>query len=122
VHRLLVAGLYHEARVKRQQGDSAEAARLTLELAREVPNDPTVKMLVIESTYRDRHDPHAALAQLDSLTVAPGDDRMTMRTGMLRSDILVAAGMKDSAKAVLGALAAKYPDRPFLADALKKLQ
>ncbi|HKV74672.1 MAG TPA: DUF2231 domain-containing protein [Gemmatimonadales bacterium] len=122
VHRLLVAGLYHEARVKRQQGDSAEAARLTLELARQVPNDPTVKLLVIESTFRDRHDPHAALAQLDSLAVAAGDDRMAMRTGMLRSDVLVAAGMKDSARAVLTALAARFPDRPFLADALKKLQ
>ncbi|HTO72752.1 MAG TPA: DUF2231 domain-containing protein [Gemmatimonadales bacterium] len=123
VHRLLVAGLYHEARVKRQQGDSVEAARLTLELAHQVPNDPTVKLLVVESTLRDRHDPKGALAQLDTLAAAAGnDDRMAMRTGMLRSDALVAAGMKDSARAVLTALAAKYPDRPFLADALKKLQ
>lgn len=122
VHRLLVAGLYHEARVRREQGNADEAARLTLELARQVPNDAGVKMLVVESILRDRKDPKGALAALDSLRAPAGDDRFSMRSGVLRSEALVAAGQRDSARAVLTALTQKFPDSRFLADALKKLQ
>jgi uncharacterized membrane protein len=122
VHHLLVAGLYHEARVRREQGDADEAARLTAELARQVPNDASVKMLVIESTLRDRKNPQGALAGLDSLKAPAGDDRFAMRTGLLRSEALVAAGQRDSARALLTALTRQFPNSRFLADALKKLE
>ncbi len=122
VHRLLIAGLYHEARIERAAGHLDASARLTDELARQMPNDASVKMLMIESTLKDRNDPKAAMAQLDSLKPPADDDRFAMRTGILRSEVLVAAGQKDSARAVLTALSKQYPDSRFLADALKRLQ
>src|ERR1041385_4572878 len=53
---LLVAGLFYGARVARDSGRAEEAARLTDELARRMPNDTTVKFLAIESRIRDRKD------------------------------------------------------------------
>ena len=57
-----------------------------------------------------------------ALRAPAGDERFGMRAGVLRSDALVAAGQRDSARAVLTALTQQYPDSRFLADALKKLQ
>lgn len=122
VQHLLVAGLYHEARVERAAGHPETSARLTDELARQMPNDVGVKMLVVESTLQDRHDPRTAMAQLDSIAPPAGDDRFPLRSGVLRSEILIAAGQKDSARALLTGLTRKYPDSRFLSDALKRLQ
>jgi len=122
VHHLLIAGLYHDARIERAAGHAEVSARLTDELARQMPNDAGVRMLVIESTLKDRHDAKTAMAQLDSLQAPADDDRFAMRTGMMRSEILVAEGQKDSARAVLSALAQKYPQSRGVADALKRMQ
>lgn len=54
VHRLLVAGLYNQARAAREAGRRDEAQRLTEELARQVPDDPGVQFLSIESTLKDK--------------------------------------------------------------------
>jgi uncharacterized membrane protein len=121
VERLLVAGLYHQARTEREAGDSAEAARLTEELARHRPNDFGVQLLLIESTLRDRKDPARALEALAQLTVSAEDTRGALRVGLLRSEAYVAAGQPASARAVLNALAEQFPDSRQVKDALAKL-
>lgn len=121
VRRLLIAGLYHQARIARGEGQLEESARLTDELVKQSPDDPSVKLLAAESILKDRKDPAGALAAIRAIQVAP-DDRLNIRMGMLASDAYVAAGQKDSAKAVLTDLSQRFPQARFLADALKKLE
>lgn len=121
VERLLVAGLYQQARAKRAAGDSAEAARLTEELARQRPDDFNIQLLLVESTLRDRKDPAQALQLLANLTLPADDKRAALRVGLLRSDAFVAAGQPESARAVLAALAQQFPDSRGVKDAIAKL-
>jgi uncharacterized membrane protein len=122
VHRLLVAGLYNESQVMRKAGRSDEAVRLTDELVRQLPDDPNVGFIAVESRLRDRHDAQGALAALDALPQPADNPGMIMRSGMLRSEILAAAGQTDSARAVLTALQQRFPDSPWVGEALKKLK
>jgi len=122
VENLLVAGLYHQARLKRAAGDSAEAARLTEELARHRPNDFGVQLLLVESTLRDRKDPARALEALAHITLPAEDSRAALRVGLLRSEAYVAAGQPESARAVLAALAEQFPDSRWVKDAIAKLK
>ncbi|HEY7682355.1 MAG TPA: DUF2231 domain-containing protein [Gemmatimonadales bacterium] len=121
VRRLLIAGLYHEARAARDSGRADEAARLTDELARQLPDDPAVKLLVIESLLRDKQDPHAAIAALAAVQPPPNDRSFEVRRGLLLGDAYVAAGSPDSARAVLAHLAQRFPNAPMVQDALAKL-
>lgn len=122
VRHLLVAGLYHEARAARDSGRAEEAARLTDELARQMPDDPTVKLLGAESLLKDKHDPRGAMAAL-ALIPAPPDQRgFVIRKGLILSDAYLAAGLPDSARAVLADLAQKFPKARFVEEALKKLK
>ncbi|HEX5003800.1 MAG TPA: DUF2231 domain-containing protein, partial [Gemmatimonadales bacterium] len=75
VQNLLVAGLYQAARADREAGDTASAARLTEELARQRPDDPAVQLLAARSLLVDRHDPSAALAALAAMAVPEGNAR-----------------------------------------------
>lgn len=118
---VLVAALYHKARLDRDSGRTEDAARLTDELARLRPEDPTVKYLVIESKLRDRKDPEGALGDLARITVAPDDTRLAPRHGLLVAEAYVAAGRTDSARVVLNALAARFPTHRGVKDALAKL-
>jgi uncharacterized membrane protein len=120
VRRLLVAALYHKSRVDREAGRSEEAARLTDELTRQVPNDPAVTFLAIESRIRDRNDPQGALADLATMRIPQDTPRLVIRHGMLTADALKAAGMVDSARAVLAALAARYPENRGLQQAVEQ--
>lgn len=106
---LLVAGLYHNARVARDSGRADEAARLTDMLAQVQPNDPTITFLVAESQLKDRKDPAAALATLGAMQVPADDPRLAPRHGILTAQALAASGQADSARALLTALAAKFP-------------
>lgn len=115
---LLVAGLFYGARAARDSGHAEDAARLTDELSRRMPDDPTVKFLVIDSRLRDRHDPAGALAELGRMQVSPDNPRLTIRHGLLTAEALSAAGMKDSARALLTALAQRYPESRGLREAL----
>lgn len=121
VERLLVAGLYHQARTRRAAGDSAEAARLTEELARQRPSDFGVQLMLIESTLRDRKDPARALEALAQLTLPADDTRAALRVGLLRSEAYVAAGQPESARAVLTALAEQFPDSRWVQEAIGRL-
>jgi uncharacterized membrane protein len=122
VTHLLVAGLYNAALQDRGAGRSEQAARLISELGRRLPADTNVKFLQIESTLRDANNPAGALAALDSVTIAPDDRRLQTRSGMLRADALAAAGKKDSARAVLQNLLAKFPNNPRIKQQLDRLR
>jgi uncharacterized membrane protein len=122
IQRLLVAGLYHAARVAREAGRSEEAARLTDELARQRPDDPVVSLLAIQSLIEDRKDPAAALTALDTLSLPAGDPRFGSRAGLLRSQALIAAGQTDSARVVLEALSRQFPENRMVKEALTKLE
>jgi len=114
IKHLLVAGLYNAARSDREAGDSASAARLTEELVRQMPGDPGVAFLAVRSLLVDRNDPAAAMAALDSLALAPDNPRLVLQSAMLRSDIFVAMGHPDSARAALQAVLQQYPDNPMV--------
>jgi uncharacterized membrane protein len=122
VTRLLVAGLHHEARLSRDSGRAEDAARLTDEMLRQRPADPTVRFLAIESKLRDRKDPHGALNDLALMPVAAGDPRLAPRHGMLTAQALVAAGMADSARKVLTDLALRFPQHQGVKNALAGLK
>jgi len=114
IKHLLVAGLYNAARSDREAGDSASAARLTEELVRQMPGDPGVAFLAVRSLLVDRNDPAAAMAALDSLALPPDNPRLVLQSAMLRSDIFVAMGHPDSARAALQAVLQQYPDNPMV--------
>jgi uncharacterized membrane protein len=108
VERALVAGLYNAAWHARQTGRKDEAARLFGEIERMRPNEPGVKLLIIESMIKDRNDPNAALAALRGF--AAGEDRgLRLRVGSLRVDAFQAAGNKDSTMATINQLIQEFP-------------
>jgi uncharacterized membrane protein len=121
VGHLLVAGLFHGARTARDSGRAEDAARLTEELARRLPDDTTVRFLAIESRLRDRKDAAGALTALAALQVPADNQRLAVRHGVLTAQALAAAGMPDSARAVLTALAVRFPESRGVKDALAKL-
>jgi len=122
VTRLIVAGLYNGALQDRAAGRPTDAARLIQELGRRMPNDTNVRFLQIESTLRDARNPAGALAALDSVSVPANDRRLQMRLGSLRADALAAAGKKDSARAVIQGLMARFGDNPRLKQQLDRMQ
>jgi uncharacterized membrane protein len=118
VNRLYLAALYQAAQQARNQHDSARAAQLYDRLAREYPNDTTVRFLLIESLVRDSDDGRAALRQLASLRVPADDRRLRLRYGFLKTDAFLAVGRTDSARATLERLARDYPDVQRIKDRL----
>ena len=121
INHLLTAGLFHASVADRDSGRSDAAARLIEELVRRNPDDPTVQFLSVESKLRDRNDPTAALDELSKMRILPDDQRLAPRHGVLSSQALVALGRADSAKALLTALAQRFPQSRSLKDALAKL-
>ncbi len=121
IDNLLVAGLFHGARLDRDSGRAEASARLIEELARRRPADTSVRLLVIESQLRDRNDPAAALAGLSELQLPP-DHRLAPRHGLLLSEALVASGQVDSARVILSALVQRFPENQALKIALDKLR
>lgn len=122
VQNLLVAGLFHEARIARDSGRLEEAARLTAELKRQRPTDPMVSLLALESQLKDSKDAAGALAGLRTVD-GPADQAMfASRRGTLMADAFVALDQRDSARALLTALAAKYPQSRSVKAALDKLK
>ncbi len=105
VQRLLVAGLYNEAMVAREAGRHEQAAGLIDQLARLRPEDPSTRFLQLQSLIEDRNQPRQALAALDSMAAAAGEDRFArFRIQRLRADAYTRLGMDDSAKAITEAL------------------
>ena len=121
VHRLLTAGLFEEAMLARGAHRGAQADSLITELARRDPGNVEVQLVAAQSLMEDRKDPHAALAALDRIVVPDSQAFLRMRVGFARADAYVAAGMKDSARAVLQGLVKQFPDNPRIRQRLERL-
>jgi len=122
VHHLYTAGLFEEAMLARSAHRSAEADSLISQLARRNPNDPDVQLVAAQSLMTDRKDPRAALAALDRIAVPDSQPFMKMRIAFTKADVFVAAGMKDSARAVLQKLVAANPGNPRIQQRLERLK
>ena len=122
VGRLLVAGLYHQAMLDRKAGRTAEAALLIGQLAQRHPDDTSARLLVIESLIVDKKDGKAALAALAPFPAAPDSRFLRFRVGLLRADAFVAAGMPDSAKATLEAMAREFASNRAVEERQAKLR
>ena len=121
VRRLLVAGLYHNARAARDGGRKEEAGRLVDELQRQMPEDANVKFLGVESLIKDREDPRAALEALAAIPVAADDWRLGLRKATLSAEAYRALGASDSAQAALDDIKARFPDNPRVKAALERM-
>jgi predicted Zn-dependent protease len=111
VSRLYLAGLYQQAQRARTGHDSARAAAMFVELARQYPNDTTVQLLAAESQLHDRNNPRGALAALARIQAQAPDNRfVATRVAFLKADAYVALGKPDSARATLEQLATAFPD------------
>lgn len=121
VEHLLTAGLYQQAMVARQAHRSGEADTLLSLLYRLHPADPNVELAYAQSLMQDRKDPKAALALLDRIAV-PDTSRMKLRIASVKADVFIAAGMTDSARALLTKLVAQFPTNTRLKDRLAKLR
>ena len=122
VDRLLVAGLYHQAMLDRKAGRTAEAAELISQLAQRHPEDTSARLLVIESLIVDKKNGKAALAALAPFPAAPGSRFLRLRVGLLRADAFVAAGMPDSAKAILKVMARAFTNNRAVEERQEKLK
>jgi uncharacterized membrane protein len=121
VENALVAGLYNAAMQNREAGKKEDAARLIAEIERLRPNDPTVKLVTIESIMKDKNDPNGALAALRGF--APGDDpRLRMQVGVMKVDAFIAAQQPDSARATITQLVQEFPESAFLKRRAQELQ
>ena len=122
VARLLNAGLFDEAMLARSQHRSADAESLIAELARRNPGSVEVQLAAAQSLVVDRKDPRAALAALDRIVVPDSQAPMRMRVAFAKVDAWSAAGLKDSARAVLVKMLAQSPDNPRLKARLERLK
>jgi hypothetical protein len=122
VRRLLIAGLYHQSQEARKAGNKDEAARLIDELMRQVPGDPGVKLMTVESQLRDRGDARGALDALNAMPAPSDNPRAEIQIGVLKSDAYVALGFPDSARAILQGLKQKYEQSRMIDEALKRLE
>ena len=118
VQRLLVAGLYHQARAARAAGNQVEAARLIDELALQRPNDPTIVFLQAESMIRDRHAFSGALLLLAAQHPDTTSARLTIQKGLLTAEAFDSLGQPDSARATLKELADRFPANRAIAAAV----
>lgn len=122
VNRLLLAGMYHRAMQDRREGKASDAAMLIDEMARRWPQDTAIRIMAIESLFRDSGNPAAALAAIDSFRLSDDNVRIKRSLASLRADAFLAAGMKDSARVVLEELIRSQPDNPRLKARLDSLK
>ena len=114
VARLLMAGLHAQAQADRRAKKPEDAARLIEEMTRRFPGDTTVQFLRAESQLRDLNDAAGAMATLQGITPAADDARFGARKATLMADAWVAMQQPDSAKAVLDAAIAAFPQNTRL--------
>jgi len=114
VQRLLLAGLYNQSREDRKAGHSTEAASLVDEMARRFPLEPEVRLLRVESLMLDRKDYAAARMAADSVPLLVSDARLRARQATLKADAYLGMSQPDSARAVLAAAVAAFPQNARL--------
>ena len=122
VKRLLLAGLYHQAMADRAAKRPEDAATLFGQMVRSFPDDPTIQVLGAESLLRDRNDLTGARAAVAAIRVPEGDARTRRAVATLTADIFIAAGQKDSARAILEPLLAETPTNARLKAKLDSLK
>ena len=122
VNRLLLAGLYQQAMVDRREKRPEAAAALVAQLAARYPSDQAIQLMRVESLLRDRNDPGAARTALEALTPAAGDPRAQRPIDMLKADILIAAGQRDSARTLVERLLKQMPNNARLRSKLDSLK
>ena len=123
VNRVVLAALYDRALLDREQKNAAGAAAAFADLAVRFPNDPLVQLAAVQSIITDKHDPAAALIALRGIPVPPDTAmRLWGRYQRIRSTAFIATGQKDSARAVLTLLAAKFPQNPTIKAQLDSLK
>lgn len=121
VERLLIAGLYHESALDREQGRPAAAAALVEEMARRLPDDESVALLAVESLIRDRGDARAALEALSQISPPQGNRRLLFRHGLLTADAYVALSLPDSARITLEAMREDFANNQTIERRLEEL-
>jgi uncharacterized membrane protein len=121
VGRLLLAGLYNEAQLDRQNGKNEQAAALIDTAVRTFPDNLEVRLLAAESTLLDRKDPAAALAALDALTIPKEQSRLLLRLGTLKAEALQASGQTEEARSTLMDLQSQFPNNQGLKRRLEEL-
>lgn len=121
VHRLLTSGLFQEAMLARREHRDAEADSLMTELARRNPADINVELAAAQSLIVDRKDPQAALAALGRIVVPDTARGLKLRLAFTRVQAFTAAGMKDSARAVMEKLVAENPGNARLKARLDRM-
>jgi uncharacterized membrane protein len=120
VGRLLTAGLFEQAMVARRAHRAGEADTLMSLLARLKPSDASVQLAHAQSLVEDRKDPRAALAVLDSIRVPDSLGFLRTRVALEKVTAFQAAGMKDSARAVLTALAGQFVNNPRMSARIRE--
>jgi uncharacterized membrane protein len=119
VGRLLLAGLYHQARVDREQGRADEAARLCALAAERFPDDPAVQVLYADSLLNDTRDGAAALDLLRRLE-RPKGGSAELRYGMVTAEALKATGDVEAGRRELEKLREAFPESGMLREALER--
>ena len=122
VNHTIVAALYNRALLDRDQKNAAGAAQEFAELARRFPNDLQIQIAAAQSLLEDSKDPTAALATLAKFPVPPDTSIWWGRYQFARADALAVKGQTDSARAILTALLAHFPESHRIKDKLDKLK
>jgi len=107
VSRLLLAGLFGEAQVDRQDGRHEDAARLVEEMVQRYPDNADVQLLGVQSMVVDRKDGRAALDRLATLRL-PDEPRSQLQRQTYAFDAYMLLGMPDSARVALDAVPERY--------------
>lgn len=121
INRLLLAGLYYQARQDREAGRAEGAAELTELMGRRFADDPGIQLLVAESLLRDRDDARAALDMLATVPLTGADRGTLFRHAMLTADAYEATGVVDTARTVLEELRQEFPDSERLQRRIQQL-
>jgi uncharacterized membrane protein len=122
VNNVVRTAIYNRALLDRDQKNAAAAAREFQELATRFPADVGIQLAAIESMLTDRQDPVAAMAALRQMAAPPDSSRLRTRYEMLRADAFAGTGHVDSARAILSALAQRFPQSQRIKDKLAKLK
>jgi uncharacterized membrane protein len=122
VNFVVRSALYDRALLDRQQKNAGGASQEFEELARRFPNDAGIQLAAAQSLLEDKKDPAAAMAALGKIAVPPDTSRLFGRYQMARADAFVGLGQTDSARAILTAMAAKFPQSQRIKDKLAKLK
>lgn len=120
VERLLLAGLYHQARLDERAGRSADAAALVETAAQRFPTNAAVQIVAAESLLQDRHDAKGALTILRKLDVPETDRRLRFRHGWLMADALESLGQTEAMRVALQKLQTEFPASERLRKRLAK--